>query len=78
MPAPFVTMPSLAHQNHFNGILVKDIIVGICAQTVLARALGAPIIRPKTITNQKLLEIIKARKAEKGGKQASAKPKAGK
>jgi len=41
--------------------------IGICAQTVLARALGAPLIRPKTITNEKLLEILKEKKkAEKG------------
>jgi len=42
--------------------------IGICAQTVLARALGAPIIRPKTITNEKLVEIMKKQKKEEKAK----------
>ncbi len=34
--------------------------IGICAQTVLARALGAPLIRPKTITNEKLIALMES------------------
>jgi citrate synthase len=48
--------------------------IGICAQTVLARALGAPLIRPKTMTNQTLLSILKqSKKATPDSK--TAKPK---
>jgi citrate synthase len=44
--------------------------IGICAQTVLARALGAPLIRPKTLTNEMLLKLIK--ESEKSGKNGAA------
>ncbi len=44
--------------------------IGICAQTVLSRALGVPIIRPKTITNEKLLQILKEKEKAEATKPA--------
>ncbi len=46
--------------------------IGICAQAVLARALGLPLVRPKTVTNEKLLSILRSRQEKKS---AQEKPK---
>lgn len=37
-------------------------IIGFCSQMIIARGLMAPIIRPKTTTNEKILKMVEAKK----------------
>lgn len=39
-------------------------IIGFCAQAIVARGLNAPIIRPKSITNEKLIKLLKEKRKE--------------
>ena len=39
-------------------------IIGFCAQAIIARGLMAPIIRPKTTTNENIVKIVEAKKAK--------------
>lgn len=46
-------------------------IIGFCAQAIVARGLNAPILRPKSITNEKLIKLINAQKKVKTEKEQS-------